>query len=275
MIPKTPQDFPKAVRFPHEPPMIPLITLALLAALSTLLPAQDRAPVEPASLPAPDQTVEPVKPTVEKLDETRFRIGQVTFDRKTREIRLPAEVNMTEGLLEFLLVHRNGKVHESLLLTDASPTHLNLAFTLLRYSASRELYALPSETGGASEKYPDVPEDVKAGARIAIDVEWEDQGKLRRLPVNDWIQHSVKSTAMPAGPWVYGGSEFFEGKFIPETSGDIAAIFVAQSAIINYPGDDNHDDTVWLAYPKRVPEPGTKVTLVIAPYPGTTLPKKP
>jgi hypothetical protein len=255
--------------------MIPRSAFFLLATLLSPLSGQERAPVEPASLPAPDQAVEPVKPNVEKLDETRFRIGQVTFDRKSREIRLPAEVNMTEGLLEFLLVHRNGKVHESLLVTDASPTHLNLAFTLLRYPASRELYALPSETGGASDQYPEVPEDVKAGARVTIDVEWEDQGKLRRLPVNEWIQHAVKSTAMPAGPWVYGGSEFFEGKFIPETSGDIAAIFVAQSALINYPGDDNHDDTVWLAYPKRVPESGTKVTLIIAPYPGINLPKKP
>ncbi len=125
---------------------------------------------------------------------------------------------MTEGLLEYLIVHQNGKVHESLLSTEVSPTHLNLAFTLLRYPASKELYPLPNETGGVSDKFPEVPADVKAAARVTIDVEWTDDGKVRRVPVNEWIQHAVKATAMPAGPWVYGGSDFHEGKFVAETT---------------------------------------------------------
>jgi hypothetical protein len=255
--------------------MIPRLAILVLTASLSLASGQDRAPVEPNSLPAPDQPVEPVKPVVEKLDENRYRIGEVTFDNKSREIRFPTKINMVEGLLEYLIVHQKGKVHESLLVTDVSPTHVNLAFTLLRYPASRELYPLPNDTGGVSDKFPEVPAEVKAGARIRIDVEWNDDGKTRRLPINDWIQHAVKTTAMPPGPWVYGGSEFFDGKFVPETSGDIAAIFVSQGALINYPGDDNRDDTVWLAYPKRVPAEGTNVTVIIAPYSKSPSPQKP
>ena len=256
-------------------------TTLLIATGASLCCAQDRAVIEPSSLPAPDQAMEPVKPAVEKIDGSRFRIGAITIDKKTREIRVPAQVNMTDGLLEYLVVHKNGKVHESLFFTEASPTHINLAFTLLRYPASRELYALPNEKGGLSDKFPEVPEDVKAGARVAIDVEWSDEGKTRRLPVNDWIQHSVKTTAMPQGPWVYGGSEFYDGKFVPESSGDIAAIYIAQSSLINFPGDDNRDDTVWVAFTKRIPAEGTNVTLIIAPYSKTaktakaTTPPKP
>jgi hypothetical protein len=241
-------------------PLIPLILCASLAW------AQDRAPVEPKSLPAPDQAVEPFSPSVKKLDATRYQIGEVIFDQKSREIRFPAKVNMSEGLLEFLVVHQNGKVHESLLSTEISPTHLNFAFTLLRYPASKELYPLPNETGGTSDHYPEVPAEIKAASRVTIEVEWSDNGKSRRVPVNEWIQHAVKSTAMPAGPWVYGGSDFHEGKFNAETSGDIAAIFLSMQALINYPGDDHIDDTVWMAFPKRVPPEGTNVTVIIAPY---------
>jgi hypothetical protein len=240
--------------------------LIVVSALASLAIAQDQSPVEPKSLPAPDQTVEPVKPSVKQLDATRYQVGEVVFDQKTREIRFPTRVNMTEGLLEFLVVHQNGKVHESLLSTEISPTHLNLAFTLLRYSPSKELYPLPNETGGLSDKYPEVPADVKAAARVSIDVEWSDEGKIRRVPVNEWIQHEVKATAMPAGPWVYGGSDFHEGKFVAETSGDIAAIFLSMAALLNYPGVDNIDDTVWIPFPKRVPPEGTNVTVIIAPY---------
>jgi hypothetical protein len=248
-----------------QPFLIPALLLYSYAAV-----AQDRAPIEPTSLPAPDQAVDPVKPTIEKLDENRFRIGQVTFDQSNREIQFPCKINMREGLLEYLVVHQNGKVHESLLITEISATHLNLALTLLRYQPSRELYALPNETGGLSGDFPVVPEDIKAAARIKIDVEWSHDGETKRLPVNDWVQHSVKATAMPQGPWVYGGSEFYDGKFVPETTGDIAAIFVAQSSLINYPGEDNRDDTVWVAYTKRIPPEGTNVTLIIAPNSPTT-----
>lgn len=247
----------------------------LLAATASLAQAQDRSPVEPASLPAPDQTVQPIKPSVEKIDETRYRIGKVIFDKKSREIRFPAKVNMIEGLLEFLVVHENGKLHESLLSTDVSPTFINLAFTLLRYPASRELYPLMSEPGVASDQYPQVSPEVKAGARIAIDVEWNDQGRTRRIPANDWIQHAVKTTSMPAGPWVYGGSEFAEGKFVPETTGDLIAIYVSPSALINYPGSDNQDDTVWLPFPKRVPAEGTEVTVIITPHSQNQAASKP
>ncbi len=248
--------------------------LILSSTFATLALAQDQSPVEPKSLPAPDQAVEPVTPSVKKLDATRYQIGEVVFDRKTREIRFPTKVNMTEGLLEFLVVHQNGKVHESLLVTEVSPTHLNLAFTLLRYPPSKELYPLPNETGGVSDNFPEVPADVKAAARVSIEVEWTDEGKIRRVPVNEWIQHAVKSSAMPAGPWVYGGSDFHEGKFVAEISGDITAIFLSMAALINYPGTDNNNDDVWVPFPKRVPPEGTNVTVIIAPYStATPLPK--
>ncbi len=241
-------------------------TLILLAASTALALAQDPVSAEQKSPPAPDEQAAPMKPSVEKIDETHFRIGTITFDQKTREIRFPGKVNMTAGQLEFLLVHENGKVHESLLMTTISPTALNLAFTLLRYPPSRELYPLPNDHGGASNALPEVSTEVKTAARIAIEVEWKEGGKTHRFPANELIQHTVKNTAMTAGPWVYGGSEIEDGKYAPETSGDIIAIFTASSALINYPGKDDDNDEVWIPYPKRLPAIGTDVTLVIYPF---------
>lgn len=243
----------------------------LLPFLATLALAQDPSPLGSKAVSATNQAVEPA---VTRLDATRYQIGEVIFDQKTREIRFPAQVNMTEGLLEYLVVHQNGKVHESLLSTDVSPARLNLAFNLLRYSPSKELYPLPNETGGTSNKFPEVPANVKAAARVNIEVEWSHEGKIRRVPVNEWIQHAVKTTAMPAGPWVYGGSDFHEGIFVAETTGDIISIFLSMAALVNYPGEDYEDDTVWMPFPKRVPPEGTKVTVIIAPYQNTKpLPK--
>jgi hypothetical protein len=244
--------------------------LALVLAGTGLLcadPAGERAPVEPRTLPAPDQPVAAVQPTVKELDAERLQIGEVVFNRKTREIRFPAAVNMAgDELLEFLVVHANGKVHESLLVTEISATHLNLAFKLLRYPASSEFYAVQEADGSYSNRFPEVPAEVKEAARLDLSVEWEEGGKKRVAKLHEWISHGSTGQAMAADPWVYGGSGVFEGKFMAETSGDIAAIFLSNSALINYSGKDNNSDEVWLPFPKRVPPEGTKVTVVIAPF---------
>ena len=191
---------------PNFPAMKAIRRIMTLAAMGSLAVAQDRAPVEPNALPAPDQAMQPVNPAIEKPGDTTYRIGDVEFDSKTREIRFPAKVNMNAGLLEFLIVHQNGKVHESLLATESSATNINLAFTLLRYKPSKELYYKPSKTGGLSDQLYQETDEVKAAARFRIDIEWEDDGKKRRIPANDWVLHDVKAEAMPQNPWVFGGS---------------------------------------------------------------------
>jgi hypothetical protein len=125
---------------------------------------------------------------------------------------------------------------------------------------------LPNATGGISGDFPEVSAEVKAAARVRIDAEWMDSGELRRIPINEWIQHEVRTTAMPAGPWVYGGSVFENGKYIPEITGDIVVISIIGFCMISYPGDDNDNDGVWLPFPARVPPEGTNVTVVIASY---------
>ena len=118
-------------------------------------PAKDQAPVEPRTLPAPDQEVVENKPPIKELDAERVQIGDVILNRKTREIRFPAAVNMAGGeLLEFALVHTNGKVHESLLVTEVPATHINVAFKLLRYPASSEFYAIIEKDGTMSNEFP-------------------------------------------------------------------------------------------------------------------------
>ena len=261
----------------------------LLAAFPVLAIAQNPPPAAAASQSAPQPAAKPagsdkpaadaVKPVespkaqIKKLGESEYQIGGVTLNAKTREIRFPTKVNMDKGLQEYIICKQQGKLHEALLVTEINATHLSLAFTLLRYVPSPELFGLRDETGHPNGLYPKVPAPVKASARIAVEVEWTIDGKTHRLPINDWLQLSVKETGMKSGPWLYTGSEFYEGKFIPEMSGDLAAIMVDQGCLINYPGSDNVDNgsQVWYAYPKRIPAVGTPVTVIITPYTNTRL----
>lgn len=246
---------------------------ALLLLLSLPGAAQfgPNAPGASTTSPTPDEGTGE-SPKIERLDDGRMRLDTITFDPRTREIRFPAEVNMTEDLLEFLLVHRNGKVHESLFVTDISPTKLNVVFKLLRYPASRELYYKPEPDGTMSGEFFEATPEQRAGSRLRIEVLWDDEGRQRRAATNEWISNSATETPMPSGPWVYGGSMVNMGKFLAEISGDLIAIFRTNAALVNYPGDFRDNDEVWRPHATRVPAVGTPVTLVIQPYESPTEP---
>src|SRR5687768_133237 len=68
---------------------------------------------------------------IKDLGEGRLQIGSVTVDSKQKTLTFPALVNMTTGLVEYLVVTTGGKVHESLLRTDAEPFHIHTAMLLL------------------------------------------------------------------------------------------------------------------------------------------------
>jgi hypothetical protein len=222
-------------------------------------------PEKPAAEQAEEKPSDKAAPSVKKLADGTMQIGEIIFDPMTRQVRVPCTVNMNEGLLEFAVVHENGKIHESLLITKASAMHLNIAMKLLRYVASEELYAIEKERGVLSDQFPEVEEKVRKAARVNLSIEWQHEGKTKKVPISDWIMHTRTTKPMSAEPWVYGGSMMYEGQFVAEQNGDIAAIFVSRGSLFLYPGKDNTNDEMWLANTKRIPPQGTSVFFLIEP----------
>jgi len=209
-----------------------------------------------------------VKPAITEIGTDQLKIGKITLNQKTREISFGAGVNMNEGLIEFALVLTKGKVHEALFLTDISPTNLNIALKLLRYQESPELFEIIDKDYNRTGKFPKVPEKQKKAARLEIEVSWtegENDEVKKSESLNNLILHAVTEKPMLPGPWLNTGSYLFEGKFRPETGGDLIAIYTAEPAMINYPGKDRTNDDVWLPNKKRLPSLDTAVTITIKP----------
>ncbi|MFM2171088.1 MAG: hypothetical protein RI957_1317 [Verrucomicrobiota bacterium] len=205
------------------------------------------------------------KPKMLKLADGRMKYGEIEFDPKTRQVRIPCSVNMNDGLLEFAVVHENGKIHESLLITQCSPTDINVVMKLLRYVASEELYAIEKEPGVLTDRFPEVAEATKKAARVNLSIEWQQDGKAQKAALADWIIQAATNKPMNQEPWVYGGSMVYDGAFLAEQTGDIASIFVSRGSLLLYPGKDNFNDEAWLAHTKRMPAQGTKVHFIIQP----------
>lgn len=245
------------------------LSLLLLGLAMTAHAAEPLPAVPPPAAPKADDSV---KSAIVQVDANRFKIGDVEFNKTTRVIRFPATVNLHDKLLEYVLVHDQGKVHESLLRTAINPLHLNMAMILLRFQSSPELFPLRDEEGFPSGLMPAVDAKIKATARVEIRVCWKAGDKEESATVNEWIENLSDQRQMPAGPWIYGGSVMHEGHFIAAETGDLIAIQTNEAAVFNYPGSDRENDEVWMPAAKRMPADGTTVTVEIRPWPPVAKP---
>jgi hypothetical protein len=205
----------------------------------------------------------PVPGEVRKIDEDQHIVGGVTFRKSTREISFDARVNQTGGPIEYLLVTEKGKVHESLFSCSISPTDLNVAFKLLGYPASPELFEIVAPDHRPTGKYPKVPEDVRSGARLAIFASWQHEGSETTYSVNDLVKNSAAGEVMPPGPWLYTGSLITKTEFHAEATGDIIAVFGNPSAMINSPSETRTDDEAWSVSQGKLPVQGSLVRITM------------
>ena len=99
------------------------LILWLSGFLGTVSPAQQPPrPVEPDA---------PAAPAIRELAPGIYQVGEVKLEKAARRVSFPARINMAEGPVEYLLVTAMGKTHESVLVTDIAPHHLQVAMLLL------------------------------------------------------------------------------------------------------------------------------------------------
>ncbi len=229
------------------------IRLAIFAAFGLMLPSA-------ATLFAEEEPASPERPLVTQVGDHAYRIGEIRFDSKTREVRIPVVVNMREGgPMEYLLVHESGKVHESVFVTRVSALHLQIALKLLKYESGHgDVFnrMLPphliEEEGG---KRADRGESVNL-AFIADSTDTE-------VPAGELILDGDSMEPLSDPGWIHTGSEIREGNFMAEVEGGFVAIYLDPNAMFNMTRDGADIDERWGANDKKIPKIGTKGELVI------------
>jgi hypothetical protein len=199
------------------------------------------------------------KPEITRLSATRSRLGLIEFDHTTREITLPATINMVQGLLEYALVGEKGKLHESLLRTKARAFDLNVVLLLLHYQPDEAWFAPPARPGPLEASKP--------GARLEFFVRWKEAsgGAEKSARLDEWITDlTTRKPAAPV-PWIYTGSHLNEeNRFAAEVDGSMVALYLDARALINSPRAGADNDEQWVPA-EGLPPKGTAVTVVIRP----------
>ena len=202
---------------------------------------------------------------IERLDGGKLRIGMVTLDQGARAIRFQAAVNMTQGPVEYALVAENGKVHESIFITKASPRDIHLAMLLLGVKA------------GQIRLGPDRALDLPAESAVEVRVEWETNGPPAVYPMAAMVSLALdrpdqdSGRTLDVGKWFYKGSTFNTAGFAATLEGSAISLIADESALVNNPGVDREQDEIHVPNSKLLPRQGMPVTIVIsAPNPLKT-----
>jgi hypothetical protein len=193
-------------------------------------------------------------PVIKKLGEGVFLVGNVTVNKPEEYISADGEINMDEGLVEYLACGPMGKLHESVLILHAQPYHLQVAALLLGLEPGDN----PLDRQGGS--------GIPQGDSVEIWVSWRtnDQKEVRKR-AEDLIFNVKEEKSMPHTHWVYTGSQIIDGKFIAQTEQSIIATYHDPFAMFDHPLATGMDDTLFYANKQKVPPKGTPVTLIIKP----------
>lgn len=199
-------------------------------------------------------------PPIKRLDQDRALVGEVLVNRKTRRVEVPAEVNMTKGILEYYAVCDEGKLHESILKVNAVPSHIHLALILAGYE--------PSEYG------PPEPETrqrrlKKKGSLVRLYIKWrpEEIDREQWVPAEAWLYQRETDSPPQSFPYIFEGSVIDQNGYLADRFKSVIGLIDDSTVVLSPTTDQGNpyrgDQLGFEVYSSSIPPKGTAVTLVI------------
>jgi len=212
------------------------------------------------------QAVRPVanEPPLKQISRDIFQLGAVRLDKNKKTVQFPAQLNMKDGVIEYVLVNARGKSYESLLRTDVEPYYVHLAMLLIGAKGAPETPALlnaPSQPfhvnrpPGATNS----PRLAIEGDPVNIEFSWELAGQRQQVRAEDCLMNLATRTNASRVPWTYNGSRVVNGIFVAQREGSIVAAIDDIDAMINNPRPGSDNDQIWEINSNTVPPLNTPV----------------
>lgn len=187
---------------------------------------------------------------VRSLGGGLYRVGLVTIDSSNRTVRIPASVQLREETIEYVVVHKTGKTHESIFRTEAQPQDVQVAMLLLGAK-----FLMTNSFGADGKALP-------IGERIWVEASWMGNQPFKG-PVEDLVQNKETGQSLSHGEWIYNGSNFSEGMFTAQRDGSILSIHIDPDALANNPRPGRENDDLYKPCTEKLPPIGTPVEITI------------
>ncbi|MCZ6675697.1 MAG: YdjY domain-containing protein, partial [Candidatus Poribacteria bacterium] len=199
------------------------------------------------------KSAEAIDPTsaIREISEGVYQIGDVTVDVNKRDVVVSGEINIIsdDTIIEFFAVGKLGKTHESLIMLDAEPIHIQLALLRLNMNPGMNLTV---------EGDPHTPE----GDAVEIWVEWERSGATVRRRAEELVWNTMEGHPMQRTHWVFTGGRFIRNQFTAQLFHNIIAVYRDPDSIFNHPLPGGKDDRTYRVNTDVIPPKGTPVRVI-------------
>jgi hypothetical protein len=206
-------------------------------------------------------THEPLK----QISRDIFQLGAVRLDKSRKTVQFPAQLNMKDGVIEYLLVNARGKSYESLLRTDTEPYDIHLALLLIGAKGAPQTAALlnapsvPFHVNRPGAAANSSPAPAIEGDPLAIELAWQMADGRKQLRAEDCIMNLATKTNASRGPWTYNGSRVVNGIFLAQREASIVALIDDIDALVNNPRPGSDNDQIWQINSNVLPPLNTPV----------------
>ena len=193
----------------------------------------------------------PSTPSFQVIGGGVYQIGNVTVDANKREVIMNGEINLIspETILEFFAVGKLGKTHESLIMLDAEPMHIQVALLRLNLNPGMNLTV---------EGDPHLP----TGDPMELWVEWERGDQIIRHRAEELVWNAMTKQPMQQTHWVFTGGRFIRNQFTAQLFHNIIAVYRDPDSIFNHPLPGGTDDRTYRVNTDVVPAKATPVRII-------------
>ena len=190
-------------------------------------------------------------PEISEIGPGRYQFGDILIDQNNREFLFPGICNQISGLVEYALVHEDGKVHESLFRTKVRPRFVHACFLLLKEKPETRFFKILD--GNVSE-WTNL-------RRIELSIIWEQNNTYHEKPLSSMVINQTDNRELASKSFVFSGSSTIEGQYLAEMDGSIIAVYHDFRAVLNSMDKHSNSDEVWIAHQIAMPPKGHPVRI--------------
>lgn len=238
-----------------------IMTASLLVTFTARLNAAETE-LSVSSVPAP--TTAPALAADEPVSPSSASMPHIRINRDKRWVDFDAKVVLRDGKwIELLVCTPGSREYESILTTEAKPSHLHLALLILGQT--------PGSPMTWERKQDDVLPVAPKGPLIEISIHYLKDGKPFEIPAGQWVMDQTLNAPLPSSTWLFAGSKFMAVDGHPVYTADVNGSCIS---LVNF-GDDlltrptsqtNHTDGGELsANTPLIPPIGTPVVIRLKP----------
>ncbi|QDU93870.1 YdjY domain-containing protein [Lignipirellula cremea] len=227
------------------------LLLACAASLLLVAAVPVRAQEPDAEPTAPGQAFDPPANAVRLSPK-----HDVWIDVKNKSVLVDGEVCLRDGQLEMFACPRGTKEHESV-----------VSLKTRAYFVHAGLLAIGAKAGNVVKFDPEYAP--AWGDKILIEVQWYEDGKLKKTRAQEWVQQVKTGKAMPYD-WVFAGSGFWvdpenSERHYQAESGDFICVSNFPTATLDLPIESSQGNAglLFSAFTEHIPPLKTPVRLVL------------